>query len=436
MATKREPARDELNASARDAGQTSHFTRSRGEQPASASHPFSPCVVADGEDINSMSGYPSSGGPLTPPEAPQTSSTIAQASSSNAGPPAPNATPISEDVDMSNDMPAKRGKRSVSTGTVAKRWYRTSKGYTVRIDSIIGKRLARLPAKRNPEHRDRSHKPNLKRRGNVEAMLVQVAGDEAEQACKSCRKGHGPWTRCVVLEGSLCGSCANCWYNACGSRCTFHESKAKYPATSPNIAPLGPYPVSPARSPPTPPPQILYYPPPAPYVPPPAPYFPPPAHYPPQAQFPQAQFPQAPAPSQTTLESFYPPGPAGPPPIDVIQAGGLGVLGPQIMAHFYQAGAAFMAAKEVARASRLKPFERSLARILRASEELGMLMAEHGEQYQNQRWHPIYDPPPPPPRPWFLPWLRIRNSKTRSNNTKRSKLQHRLTSRTLMHTHS
>jgi hypothetical protein len=58
-------------------------------------------------------------------------------------------------------------------------------------------------------------------------MLVQVAGDEAEQACKSCRKGHGPWTRCVVLEGSLCGSCANCWYNACGSRCTFHGKSTR-----------------------------------------------------------------------------------------------------------------------------------------------------------------------------------------------------------------
>ncbi|CAI6092285.1 hypothetical protein V2G26_020882 [Clonostachys chloroleuca] len=392
MATKREPARDELNASAKDTDQTNHFTRSRGEQPANASHPFSPCVLADGEDINSMSGYPSTGGPVTPPEASQSSSTMAQAGSSNAGPSAaPNTTSASEDVDMSNTMPAKRGKRSVTTGTVAKRWYRTSKGYTVRIDGIIGKRLARLPAKRNPEHRDRSHKPNLKRRGNVEAMLVQVAGDEAEQACKNCRKGHGPWTRCVVLEGSLCGSCANCWYNACGSRCTFHESKAPpNPATSPNIAPLGPYPVSPARSPPTPPSQALYYPPPVHYIAPQGPYYPPPAHYPPQHQY-----PQAPAPTQSA--SFYPPGPAGPPPIDATQAGELSVLGPHIMAHFYQAGASFMAAKEVARAYHLSPFGRSLARILRASEELGMLMAEHEEQYQNQRWHPVYDAPPPPP---------------------------------------
>ncbi|CAG9996499.1 unnamed protein product [Clonostachys byssicola] len=365
-----------------------------------ASHPFSPCVLADGEDVNSMVGYPSSGGPLTPPAASQSSSTIAQAGSQNSEPPAPNTTSVPEDVDMSNVMPAQRGKRSVTTGAVAKRWYRTSRGYTVRIDGIIGKRLARLPAKRNPEHRDRSHKPNLKRRGNVEAMLVQVAGDEPDQACRNCRKGHGPWTRCVVLEGSLCGSCANCWYNACGSRCTFHESKVDpRPATSPNTAPLGPYPVSPARSPPTPP-QITYLPP-GPYFPPPAsnlappqPYCPPPANLPPQPHF-----PQAPTHSQVPLEGLYPPGPAGPPPIGNIQAGGLGVLGPQIMAHFYQAGASFMAAKEVARAARLTPYERSLARMVRASEELGFLLAEHGERFQNQIFHPIYHPPPQPSQP-------------------------------------
>ncbi|KAJ8120050.1 hypothetical protein O1611_g10465 [Lasiodiplodia mahajangana] len=43
--------------------------------------------------------------------------------------------------------------------------------------------------------------------------------------CKNCHKGHGPWTTCVIVDGQMCGSCANCWFNASGARCSFHETR-------------------------------------------------------------------------------------------------------------------------------------------------------------------------------------------------------------------
>jgi hypothetical protein len=53
-------------------------------------------------------------------------------------------------------------------------------------------------------------------------LLAHITGDLAPRPCKNCHKGHGPWTQCVVYDGQMCGSCANCWFNASGSRCTFH----------------------------------------------------------------------------------------------------------------------------------------------------------------------------------------------------------------------
>jgi hypothetical protein len=63
---------------------------------------------------------------------------------------------------------------------------------------------------------------NLKRRSNVEALLAHVSGIITASPCTNCHKGHGPWTSCVVVDGQMCGSCSNCWYNASGARCSFH----------------------------------------------------------------------------------------------------------------------------------------------------------------------------------------------------------------------
>ena len=92
----------------------------------------------------------------------------------------------------------------------------------VKIESSLCKRLGQDPAMREPTQRRTDQKLNLERRSNVEALLAHVSGQAPARQCKNCHKGHGPWTECIVYEGQMCGSCTNCWYNASGSRCTFH----------------------------------------------------------------------------------------------------------------------------------------------------------------------------------------------------------------------
>ncbi|WYZ40150.1 hypothetical protein EsH8_IV_000491 [Colletotrichum jinshuiense] len=92
------------------------------------------------------------------------------------------------------------------------------------IDSALAKRLANNEGQRLAVQRRQDQTLNLKRRSNVEALLAHVSGQEAHSPCKSCHKGYGPWNGCVVVSGQMCGSCANCWFNASGSRCSFHEN--------------------------------------------------------------------------------------------------------------------------------------------------------------------------------------------------------------------
>ncbi|EFW98704.1 hypothetical protein CMQ_4556 [Grosmannia clavigera kw1407] len=93
------------------------------------------------------------------------------------------------------------------------------------IESALAKRLAREPALRPAQQRRPEQQLNLARRSNVEALFAHIAGEAAAVPCKNCHKGHGPWTACVVVDGQMCGSCANCWFNASGARCSFHEAK-------------------------------------------------------------------------------------------------------------------------------------------------------------------------------------------------------------------
>ncbi|KAL9949423.1 hypothetical protein D7B24_003789 [Verticillium nonalfalfae] len=92
------------------------------------------------------------------------------------------------------------------------------------IDSALAKRLADNTGVRLAVQRRQDQGLNLKRRSNVEALLAHVSGQEAHSQCKSCHKGYGPWNGCIVVSGQMCGSCANCWFNASGSRCSFHET--------------------------------------------------------------------------------------------------------------------------------------------------------------------------------------------------------------------
>lgn len=91
-----------------------------------------------------------------------------------------------------------------------------------KIDSAFAKRMSRDPGQRMAEQRRHGQDLNLVRRSNVEALFAQIAGAEAANPCTHCRKGQGPWTVCVVYSGQMMGSCANCWFNASGSRCSFH----------------------------------------------------------------------------------------------------------------------------------------------------------------------------------------------------------------------
>lgn len=91
-----------------------------------------------------------------------------------------------------------------------------------KVDSAFAKRMSRDPGQRLAEQRREGQELNLVRRSNVEALFAQIAGTEAANSCTHCKKGQGPWTVCVVYSGQMMGSCANCWFNASGSRCSFH----------------------------------------------------------------------------------------------------------------------------------------------------------------------------------------------------------------------
>jgi hypothetical protein len=96
-------------------------------------------------------------------------------------------------------------------------------GYqNVIVESALAKRLAREGGMRLATQRRPEQILNLNRRSNVEALFAHIAGETAPVPCKNCHKGHGPWTTCVVVDGQMCGSCANCWFNASGARCSFH----------------------------------------------------------------------------------------------------------------------------------------------------------------------------------------------------------------------
>lgn len=95
-------------------------------------------------------------------------------------------------------------------------------GDIIKIDSALCKKLAREAAIRPPTQRRTEQKLNMERRSNVEALLAHITGEPSPQPCKNCHKGHGPWTECIIYDGQMCGSCTNCWFNASGSRCTYH----------------------------------------------------------------------------------------------------------------------------------------------------------------------------------------------------------------------
>lgn len=106
----------------------------------------------------------------------------------------------------------------VTAGQIALQIYGTG----IKIDSVLCKKLSTEPALREIKQRRPEMDLNMSRRSNVEAFLGQLTGVSVVRPCKNCNKGHGPWNECIIYDGQMCGSCTNCWFNASGSRCTFH----------------------------------------------------------------------------------------------------------------------------------------------------------------------------------------------------------------------
>ncbi|CAK7202416.1 hypothetical protein SEUCBS139899_005139 [Sporothrix eucalyptigena] len=137
---------------------------------------------------------------------------------------APEADPIKDDVASIPNTTATETARGVAPSTTE---MAHDSGYNhLPVESALAKRLAREPGLRLAHQRRPDQQLNLGRRSNVEALFAHIAGEEVAVPCKNCHKGHGPWTACVVVDGQMCGSCANCWFNASGARCSFHETKA------------------------------------------------------------------------------------------------------------------------------------------------------------------------------------------------------------------
>jgi hypothetical protein len=84
--------------------------------------------------------------------------------------------------------------------------------------------LLHLPTVRRPELRPARGVVNLTRMGNREAVLAQSVGAAAPSPCGLCAKKGGPWTSCVITEGFLHGSCANCHYGGSGAKCTLRQA--------------------------------------------------------------------------------------------------------------------------------------------------------------------------------------------------------------------
>ncbi|KAG8668745.1 hypothetical protein FPOAC1_008129 [Fusarium poae] len=128
-------------------------------------------------------------------------------------------------------------------------------GKDLNIDSALTKRLYDELSLRAVNQRHRKTKLNMTRRSNAEALLAHITGVQVQHPCKNCSAADGPWQECVIYDGEMCGSCTNCWYNASGSRCTFHDNNqtcfflpAPYPMVQPGGMPALPMGASPMHT--------------------------------------------------------------------------------------------------------------------------------------------------------------------------------------------
>ncbi len=62
----------------------------------------------------------------------------------------------------------------------------------------------------------------LNRPENIEAVLMQLTGDEPTEPCKKCQRGMGPFGECIVSEMANYGACAGCYSTRRARECSLH----------------------------------------------------------------------------------------------------------------------------------------------------------------------------------------------------------------------
>jgi hypothetical protein len=92
--------------------------------------------------------------------------------------------------------------------------------------STPAKEMAKMELLRGVEFRP-GRNINLFEARNCEAALAYSRGQVIEDAnaCRSCKRGNGPFRKCIIIKDYISGSCSNCHYNGGGTRCSFRSGK-------------------------------------------------------------------------------------------------------------------------------------------------------------------------------------------------------------------
>jgi hypothetical protein len=96
------------------------------------------------------------------------------------------------------------------------------------------KTIANMELLRGVELRQGRDQLNLFPPQNCEAALAHSRGQvrNGVLACLDCKRGRGPFSKCVILKGYLKRPCSNCYYSAEGARCSLRTSEQEQTAKS------------------------------------------------------------------------------------------------------------------------------------------------------------------------------------------------------------
>ncbi|CAP98253.1 hypothetical protein PCH_Pc22g09650 [Penicillium rubens Wisconsin 54-1255] len=88
-------------------------------------------------------------------------------------------------------------------------------------------RLKQATAVREPLQRSTTHYTGKRlderigrKAGNVESILIQIAGEVSQQECGNCLQNDGPWAKCVRYHDidRVVTACGNCQWNGRATR--------------------------------------------------------------------------------------------------------------------------------------------------------------------------------------------------------------------------